>query len=93
MDSFEIVFRRPRLLHVTLEKKGGPLGLGIKYDGQGTSLTVTMVLESGAAARATVKVLTGDRIVAVNGNAGPSEALWKMIQANDTLELTVSRYE
>eukprot|EP00429_Kryptoperidinium_foliaceum_P064221 CAMPEP_0176063454 /NCGR_PEP_ID=MMETSP0120_2-20121206/31647_1 /TAXON_ID=160619 /ORGANISM="Kryptoperidinium foliaceum, Strain CCMP 1326" /LENGTH=205 /DNA_ID=CAMNT_0017397027 /DNA_START=8 /DNA_END=625 /DNA_ORIENTATION=+ len=90
-NGLEVRLRRPKLSEVNIKKGDLPLGLGIKYDQDGTSLAVRSIDEGGAVACAGVDIRRGDRIVAVNGRACRTNELLDELRRSDALRLTISR--
>mmetsp|Transcript_43304 Transcript_43304/g.92694 ORF Transcript_43304/g.92694 Transcript_43304/m.92694 type:complete len:247 (-) Transcript_43304:139-879(-) len=89
-ERLEFIVKRPISKTVTVEKKGQPLGLELKYWQAGTTLMVGAIAQ-GAVKNARVDVQPGDRILSVNGTTGSSDTLLASLRASDTLELTMAR--
>lgn len=89
--SCDIVIKRARCFTVSVPKRNKPLGLGIRYDPAGMSLSIKSIDRSGAVHGSCADVVVGDRIVAVNGVEGSTSLLLAQLRDSDSPQLLVSR--
>lgn len=87
----ELRVYRPQLFQVNVQRKGESMGLELDFSTTGTSLSVVSVRD-GAVQKSLPEILSGDRIVKVNGQEGSPERLLAALKVqSDTVHLEVSR--
>jgi len=89
-EELELIIQQPTILNYTVQKNGASLGLELKYWQAGTTLMIGAV-NDGAVKRSGLNICPGDRIIAVSGALGSSEALLQKLRGPDPLVLTISR--